>query len=94
MIHDLLAVRAMSKFNLSSLSELWIRYIFDLLLAHALRRIREELLTLVIILVSRRIFKNSRVVLALPRIVITLEGYVLSRSSIPANAFANCSICS
>ena len=94
MIYDLWAVRARTKFNLSSLSELWIRYIFDLLFAHALRRVREELLSLAIILVSRRIFKLSSVVLALPRIVITLEGYARSRSSIPANAFANCSTCS
>lgn len=74
MTYELLAVRAMTRFNLSSLSELWIRYTFDLPFAHALRRIREELLTLVIILVSRRISNCSRVVLALPRIVITLEG--------------------
>lgn len=64
----------MTRFNLSPLSELWIGYAFDLHFAHALRRIREELLTLVIILVSTRFFNCSRVVFALPRIVITLEG--------------------
>lgn len=78
MIYDLLAVWATIKVNLSPLSELWNRYILDLLFAHALRRICEELLSLVIILVSRRIFKFSRVVLVLPRIVITLEGYAPS----------------
>ena len=68
MIYGLLAVRAIIKFNLSSLSELWIRYIFDLLLAHALRRIREELLTLVVILVSRRIFNFRELSLLCPEL--------------------------
>ena len=74
MTDELLAVRAIIRFVLCSLSKLWNLYTFDLLLAYALRRIREEWFTLVIIFVSRRFFNCSRVASALPKTVTILEG--------------------
>lgn len=71
--YELLAVRAMTRFVLYSLGELWILYTFDLFLAHALRRMREELSTFVIILALKRLCSCSRAAVALSRFVITLE---------------------
>ena len=73
MSYELSTARAVTRFNLSSLSELWMLYTFDFLLAHAPGRTRGEVWILVIILVSRRTFNCSRRVSDLFKIVITLE---------------------
>lgn len=72
MTYELLAERASTRFILCSLSELWILHILDLFLAQDLRRLREELFILLVILVSNRPFNCSRVIFALPKIVIIL----------------------